>query len=503
MTLLGKNTSEIHKLLKNKEASAVELTQAHLAYIEKSDHLTKAFLCLTKDLALKQAGHIDSLIASGKPLPPLAGVPLAVKDVLAVNSYPTTCGSKILENFSPIYDATAVQLLFEAGAICVGKTNCDEFAMGSSNENSAYAKVANPWNLDYVPGGSSGGSAAAVAAGFATIALGTDTGGSVRQPASLCGVVGMKPTYGLTSRFGLFALASSLDHVGPFARTVEDAVRTLAVIAKHDPNDSTSVPEKSRSKDNDMASLLNELPQITDLKGLKIGVIKELTGEGNEKGVEAAINKAIETLISLGATVNTVSIPKVKYALPVYYILNPAEASSNLARYDGVKYGMRDKKSEDLLSMYLSTRQIGFGPEPKRRIMLGTYVLSSGYYDAYYKKAQKVRRLLTEEFNSVFKSYDLVICPTSPTTAFKLGDRTDDPLKMYLADIASIPADLAGLPAVSIPCGFDNNLPIGLQFMGAPLTDKKVLRAAYAFEKVTKFAKKQCPMLEQAVLAKI
>jgi aspartyl-tRNA(Asn)/glutamyl-tRNA(Gln) amidotransferase subunit A len=503
MTLLGKSTSEIQKLLKNKEASAVDITQAHFDYIEKSDNQTHAFLCLTKDLAFKQAENIDSLIADGKPLPPLAGVPLAVKDVFAVSSYPTTCGSKILEDFCPIYDATAVKLLFEAGAICVGKTNCDEFAMGSSNENSAYAKVSNPWNLEYVPGGSSGGSAAAVAAGYATIALGTDTGGSVRQPASLCGIVGMKPTYGLTSRFGLFALASSLDHVAPFTRTVEDAVRTLAVMAKHDPLDSTSVPEKARTTDSDMVSLLEELVRTTDLKGVKIGVIKELTGEGNEKGVESAINKAIETLISLGASVDIVSIPKVKYALPVYYILCPAEASSNLARYDGVKYGIRDEKAQDLLGMYLSTRQMGIGAEPKRRIMLGTYVLSSGYFDAYYKKAQRVRRLLAEEFESVFIKYDLVICPTSPTTAFKMGDRTDDPLKMYMADIASIPANLAGLPAISVPCGFDNNLPIGLQFMGAPLNDRKVLKAAYAFEKATDFAKKQCPMLEKAVLAKI
>lgn len=500
MTLIGKSISEIHQILKSKQASAVDITQAHLDYIEKSDNSIHAFLCLTKDLALKQAKEVDRLIAESKPLPPLAGIPVAIKDVLAVNSYPTTCGSKILENFSPIYDATSVKLLFDAGAICLGKTNCDEFAMGSSNENSAYAKVGNPWNTDHVPGGSSGGSAAAIAAGFATIALGTDTGGSVRQPASLCGIVGMKPTYGLTSRFGLFALASSLDHVGPFTRTVEDTVRTLATIAKHDPLDSTSVPEKARNKERDINTLLNELPNITDLKGLKIGVIKELTGEGNEKAVEEAINKAVSTLIALGAKVEEVSIPKVKYAIPVYYILNAAEASSNLARYDGIKYGVRQEEA-DLLNTYLSTRQAGIGPEPKRRIMLGTYVLSSGYYDAYYKKAQKVRRLLTEEFNKVFRSYDLVVCPTSPTTAFKLGERTDDPLKMYKADIASIPANLAGLPAVSVPCGFANGLPIGLQFMGAALNDNTVLKAAYAFEQATDFAKKRCPILEKTASA--
>ncbi len=498
MTLLGKSISETQKLLTSKTASAVDLAQAHFDYIEKFDKSTNAFLCLTKDLAMKKAKDIDSLIAAGNSPPPLAGVPLAVKDVLSVSNYPTTCGSKILENFSPIYNATAVQLLLDAGALCIGKTNCDEFAMGSSNENSAYGKVTNPWNLDYVPGGSSGGSAAAVTAGYSTIALGTDTGGSVRQPASLCGIVGMKPTYGFVSRFGLFALASSLDHVSPFARTVEDIIRTLVVIAKHDPKDSTCIPQSSRNEQNNMVSLLNDLPKITDLKGLKIGVIEELTGDGFDQSVQSAIGKAIETLKALGAKIDTVSIPKVKYALPVYYILNPAEASSNLARYDGVKYGIRDDSCADLLSMYLSTRQKGFGPEPKRRIMLGTYVLSSGYYDAYYKKAQKVRRLLTEDFNKIFQTYDLVLCPTSPTTAFKFGDRVDDPMKMYMADIASIPANLAGLPAISIPCGFDsNNMPIGLQLMGAALADRKVLEAAYAFEKATEYTK-HCPMLKQA-----
>ena len=502
MTLLGKSISETQKLLTSKEASAVEVMQAHFDHIEKFDKSTNSFLCLTKELAKSQAKHIDSLIASGQKLPSLAGVTLSIKDVLSVRDYPTTCGSKILENFSPIYNATAADLLFEAGAICLGKTNCDEFAMGSSNESSAYGKVANPWNFDYVPGGSSGGSAAAVTAGFCTIALGTDTGGSVRQPASLCGIVGMKPTYGFVSRFGLFALASSLDHVSPFARTVEDTIRTLAVMGQYDPKDSTCLPQSSRTEKNNLVSLLNDLPKITNLKGLKIGVIEELTGEGNEKSVQSAIAKAIETLTGLGAKVDTVSLPKVKYALPTYYILNPAEASSNLARYDGVKYGIRDESCDDLLSMYLSTRKKGFGPEPKRRIMLGTYVLSSGYYEAYYKKAQKVRRLLTEDFNKIFQSYDLVLCPTSPTTAFKFGERTDDPIKMYLADVASIPANLAGLPAISIPCGFDNNnMPIGLQLMGAPLNDRKVLEAAYAFEKATDFIK-QCPMLRQSASVK-
>jgi aspartyl-tRNA(Asn)/glutamyl-tRNA(Gln) amidotransferase subunit A len=487
-------------LLKSKQATATEIAQAHFAHIKKEDKSIHSFLCLTEDLAMKQAKAVDDLIAQGKPLPPLAGVPTAIKDVLAVASYPTTCGSKILEDFSPVYNATSTELLFQAGAICLGKTNCDEFAMGSSNENSAYAKVANPWNTDYIPGGSSGGSAAAVAAGFAPLALGTDTGGSVRQPASLCGIVGMKPTYGLVSRFGLFALASSLDHVGQFARTVEDAIRCLAVLAKHDVKDSTSVPDSLRGTNSNFDQLINDLPKLSNLKDMKIGLIEELCGEGNSPGVKSAIDRAAEVFRSLGAKVSIVSIPKVKYALPVYYILNPAEASSNLARYDGVKYGIRDKTATDLLNMYLSTRQSGFGPEPKRRIILGTYVLSSGYYDAYYKKAQQVRRLLIDEFNRVFESYDLVICPTSPTTAFKLGERTDDPLAMYMADIASIPGDLAGLPGVSIPCGFgENDLPVGLQLMGPQLSDVNVLKAAYIFEKATDYIKKAPAMLTQAM----
>jgi len=499
MTLIGKSISEIHKLLTGKQASAAEITQAHFAHIKKEDKSIHAFLCLTEDLAFKQAKSIDDLIAAGKPLPPLAGVPAAIKDVLCVASYPTTCGSKILEGFSPVYDATAARLLFEAGAVCLGKTNCDEFAMGSSNENSAYAKTTNPWNTEYIPGGSSGGSAAAVAAGFATISLGTDTGGSVRQPASLCGIVGMKPTYGLVSRLGLIALASSLDHVGQFARTVEDVIRTLAVVAKHDVHDSTSLPDSLRQS-HDLDQLINQLPQLANLKDLKIGIIEELSGEGNDPGVQSAMSEAIDVFANLGAKISKVSLPKVKYALPVYYILNPAEASSNLARFDGVKYGIRDKSATDLLNMYLSTRQAGFGPEPKRRIILGTYVLSSGYYDAYYKKAQQVRRLLIDEFNKVFESYDLIICPTSPTTAFKLGERTADPLHMYMADIASIPGNLAGLPGVSIPCGLgENNLPVGLQLLGPQLTDTNVLKAAYLFEKATDYTKKRPAMLMEAM----
>jgi aspartyl-tRNA(Asn)/glutamyl-tRNA(Gln) amidotransferase subunit A len=500
MTLIGKSISEIHGLLKSKQATAMEITQAHFAHIKKEDKSIRAFLCLTEDLAYKQAKAVDDMVVAGKPLPPLAGVPAAIKDVLCVASYPTTCGSKILENFSPVYNATAAELLFQAGAVCLGKTNCDEFAMGSSNENSAYAKVSNPWNTEYIPGGSSGGSAAAVAAGFAPIALGTDTGGSVRQPASLCGIVGMKPTYGLVSRLGLIALASSLDHVGQFARSVEDAIRILAVLAKHDANDSTSIPSSLRGANNNLDQLISELPQLTNLKDKKIGIIEELYGGANSPGVQSAIDNAVDVFRNLGAKVSKVSISKVKYALPVYYILNPAEASSNLARYDGVKYGIRDKSAADLYNMYLSTRQSGFGPEPKRRIILGTYVLSSGYYDAYYKKAQQVRRLLIDEFNRVFESYDLVISPTSPTTAFKLGERTDDPLHMYMADIASIPGDLAGLPGISIPCGFgENDLPVGLQLMGPQLSDVNVLKAAYIFDKATDYTKKCPAMLVEAM----
>ncbi len=400
MSLTGKSVSEIRKLLQAKDVSAKEILQSHFDHIEKSEENIAAFTCLTKELAFAQAQSIDKLITRGENLPALAGVPVALKDNLCLPDYPTTCSSKILENFVPFYYSTAVKKLFDSGAICLGKTNLDEFAMGSSTENSAFKLTRNPWNTKCVPGGSSGGSCAAVAAGFAPIALGSDTGGSVRQPASVCGIVGMKPTYGLVSRFGLVAFASSLDQIGPIAQSVEDAARTLAVIAGHDPKDSTSLSDKDINL-SQFDALLGTLNESRALAKVKIGVIEELTGEGNEPEVKRAIEEACKTFVALGAQVDYVSLPRAKNALAVYYILATAEASSNLARFDGVKYGYRDETSKDILNMYNSSRQTGFGAEVKRRIMLGTYVLSSGYYDAYYKKAQQVRRLLAQDFQKL------------------------------------------------------------------------------------------------------
>ena len=495
MNLIGMGISEIRKLLQTKEVSAKEILQSHFEHIEKSEEEIGAFTCLTKDLAYKQAQNIDALVAEGKELPSLAGVPVALKDNLCIPEYPTTCSSKILKDFVPFYYSTAVKKLFNSGAICVGKTNLDEFAMGSSTENSAFKPTRNPWDTKCVPGGSSGGSCAAVAAGYSSIALGSDTGGSVRQPASVCGIVGMKPTYGMVSRFGMIAFASSLDQIGPIAQSVEDTARTLASIAGHDPQDSTSLSDKELGSNN-FDNLFKSFGQERGLANMKIGVIEELTGEGNEPEVKAAIEEACKTFVALGAKVDYVSLPRSKNALAVYYILATAEASSNLARFDGVKYGYRDQASKDILSMYNSSRQSGFGPEVKRRIMLGTYVLSSGYYDAYYKKAQQVRRLLAQDFQKLFQSYDFLISPTSPTVAFQFGDKTDDPLQMYLSDIASIPANLAGLPALSLPCGFGKGgLPIGLQLVGPPLSDTKLLASAYAFEQTTEFHKKKSPLL--------
>lgn len=497
--LVGASVSEIRSLLKNKSVSAEEFVAAHFEHIASFEPSIHAFNCLTSDLAFTQAQRIDQMIKDGDDLPVLAGVPVAIKDNMCVSNYPTTCGSKMLEDFIPPFQSTAVQKLFEAGAICLGKTNLDEFAMGSSTENSAFGPSRNPWNTDYVPGGSSGGSAAAVGAGFTTVALGSDTGGSVRQPASCCGIVGIKPTYGLVSRFGLIAFASSLDQIGTLARNVEDAALTLAAVACHDWRDSTSLIDPKDEGKNDIFGFLANLNDNCDLKNVKIGMIEELSGDGNDTEVKQAIEAAANTLISLGALVDKVSIPRAKDALPVYYIIATAEASSNLARYDGVKYGYSKKQSDNLLSLYTHTRQEGFGTEVKRRIMLGTYVLSSGYYDAYYKKAQQVRRLLVDQFAEIFEKYDFVICPTSPTAAFKIGDKTDDPLKMYLSDVASIPVNLAGLPGISVPCGFSKeDMPIGLQIIGPPLSDARLLKTAYAFEHATQFHLKSPPVLARA-----
>lgn len=468
---------ELHHQLVSKERSAVEITQEALNRIAALEPKLHSFLYVTADQALKQASFVDAKIASGEEIGLLAGIPVGIKDNMCTQGIPTTCASKILENFVPPYESTVTQKLADAGAVMVGKTNLDEFAMGSSTENSAYQVTANPWDVSRVPGGSSGGSAAAVAAGECTVALGSDTGGSIRQPASFCGVVGLKPTYGLVSRFGLVAFASSLDQIGPFGRTVEDAAILLRAIAGYDPKDSTS--------------LKVDIPDYTqylkpDINKLRIGVIKETFGEGLDPAVEQAVNKAIEQLKNLGAEVQEISCPRFRYGLPTYYIIAPSEASANLARYDGVKYGLRASDPENLLDMYMRTRAEGFGTEVKRRIMVGTYTLSAGYYDAYYLKAQKVRTLIKQDFENAFGQVDVLVCPTVPTTAFKAGEKTADPLSMYLTDLMTITVNLAGLPGLSLPCGFDDNgLPIGLQLIGNVLREDQLFQVAYAYEQAT------------------
>ncbi|BAW96036.1 glutamyl-tRNA(Gln) amidotransferase, A subunit [[Synechococcus] sp. NIES-970] len=476
----------LHQQLITKERSAVEILTATFAHIEAVEPKVKAFLTLTKDQALTQAAQVDEKIARGETIGLLEGIPIAIKDNLCTKGIQTTCASRILEGFVPTYESTVTQKLREAGAIMVGKTNLDEFAMGSSTENSGYQVTGNPWDVTRVPGGSSGGSAAAVAAGEAPIALGSDTGGSIRQPASLCGVVGLKPTYGLVSRFGLVAYASSLDQIGPFARTVEDTAILLEAIAGYDPKDSTSldveIPQYSQL-------LQTDLPKD---KPLKIGIIQETFGEGLEPEVAAAVQQAIAQFQALGVEIETISCPRFRYGLPAYYIIAPSEASANLARYDAVKYGRRSDSANNLVDMYTQTRAAGFGPEVKRRIMLGTYTLSAGYYDAYYLKAQKVRTLIKEDFDNAFAKVDLLICPTSPSTAFKAGEKTDDPLSMYLSDLMTIPVNLAGLPALSLPCGFDTQgLPIGMQLIGNVLREDLLLQAAYAYEQATEWHKQQ------------
>lgn len=487
--LVGKSIAQLKSLLGDKQVSAVEVLEAHIAHIEKYEGEIGAFLSFTFEKAREQARTQDDNFARTGKLPLLAGIPVAIKDNMCLAGEKTTCASKMLENFVSPYTGTAVQKLIESGALILGKTNLDEFAMGSSTEHSAFKKTRNPINTDYVPGGSSGGSAASVTAGFSVTALGSDTGGSIRQPASFCGLVGMKPTYGTVSRFGLVAFASSLDQIGPFARSVEDCAMTLLAISGHDGKDSTSLPE-------DCAQAAGQVPLSEEyiksfvglsasenLSGLKIGLISELIGEGIDEDVRNCVLAAADKIRAAGATVQEVSLPHARYALPVYYIIATAEASANLARFDGLRYGHRDMDAADLHSMYFASRH-EFGSEVKRRIMLGTYALSSGYYDAYYKKAQQVRRLITNDFEKLFAEFDLLISPTSPCAAFKFGDKTDDPLKMYMSDIASIPANLAGLPGISINCGVAQKecLPVGLQMLGRPLSDARLLKAACGVE---------------------
>ena len=460
--------------VQERKTTAVALAEACYAKIEKEDPQIGAFLTLSKERALAKAAEMDTLAAKGEKLPPLGGVPVAIKDVLVTRGVRTTAGSKILGNYIPPYDCTAVARLESAGAVMLGKVNCDEFAMGSSNENSAWKPVHNPRDLTRVPGGSSGGSAAAVAADMAVVALGTDTGGSIRQPASLCGVYGMKPTYGRVSRYGLIAFASSLDHVGPLAKTTKDAALVLRTMAGRDPMDSTSA-------DIPVPDYVAELEK--PIHGMKIGVAKEYLGEGLDPEVRKSVEAAIQKLAGLGCEIVQVSLPHTEYAIPTYYLIATAEASANLARFDGVRYGHRAHGVRTLSEMYRRTRDEGFGAEVKRRIMLGTYALSAGYYNAYYLKAQRVRTLLTRDFEEAFKKVDAIVAPTSPTPAFKLGEKVDDPLAMYLADIYTVTANLAGIPGISIPCGeTKQKLPIGMQIFGKHFDETTILRLSYAYE---------------------
>ena len=483
--VIGLTAHEARELLDRKEVSSVELTQAILGRIQSVDERVKAFVTVTEEFALNQARRADERIASGD-IRPLTGVPMLLKDNMSTKGVTTTCSSRMLENFVPPYDATVTRKLYDEGAVLVGKGNLDEFAMGSSTENSAFFATRNPWDLERVPGGSSGGPAAAVSADECVYALGSDTGGSIRQPAALCGVVGFKPTYGLVSRYGLISFASSLDQIGSITKDVTDCATVMNAIAGHDPRDSTSivydVPDYTRTLDG-------------DLSGIRLGVPKEYFVQGMEPGVEDATRKAIQVLEDLGATVEEASLPHTPYALAVYYIIAPSEASANLARYDGVKYGYSVQDADSMWDALEKTRQQGFGPEVKRRIMLGTYALSSGYYDAYYLKAQKVRTLIRNEFEEAFKRFDALVMPTSPSVAFKIGEKMADPVQMYLNDILTMPATIAGIPGISVPGGMSDGMPVGFQIMGKPLGEETIIRIAYAYEQATEWHLQYRPSL--------
>lgn len=465
---------EIRKMYDTKELTVPEVVEAYLNKIKEKDPQIKALNLVCEEEARTKAKEIQTKFDSKEKLGPLAGIPIVLKDNMCTKGIKTTCSSKILENFIPPYDATVVKKLNEAGAIIIGKGNMDEFAMGGSTENSAFFKTYNPINLKKVPGGSSGGSAAAVAGELSPISLGSDTGGSIREPASFCGIVGLKPTYGLVSRYGLIAFASSLDQIGPMGKDLEDIANTLNVIAGHDELDSTSANLEKK----DYTKAL-----INDVKGFKIGIPKEYFGEGINEEVRLSVEKAIEKYKSLGATIETCSLPTTEYALPTYYIIACAEASSNLGRFDGIRYGYRAKQYETIQDIYKNSRSEGFGEEVKRRIILGTYVLSSGYYDAYYKKAQKVRTLIKKGFDTLFEKYDVILTPTVPTVAFDIGSKTNDPLEMYMSDLLTVSINIAGVPAISVPCGKDKEgMPIGMQLIGKHFEEEKILRAAYTFE---------------------
>jgi len=486
MELTALTIHELQERLRRREVTARQVLTAFLKRIAQVDGRIQAYMAVTGREALSQANRIDRLRRDGAQLGPLAGIPLAIKDVICTRGIPTTCSSKILEGFIPPYDATVMRCLYQAGAVPLGKTNMDEFAMGSSTENSGYKITHNPWDLERVPGGSSGGSAAATAADLCAGSLGSDTGGSIRQPAAFCGIVGLKPTYGRVSRYGLVAFASSLDQIGPMTKDVRDAAILMNVIAGHDPCDSTSVTLPVP----DYSALLGR-----EIGGVRIGIPDEYFIEGMDPEVQTGIRKAIEVLESLGAKAERISLPHTEYAVATYYLVATAEASSNLARYDGVKYGARARETGDLLSMYKQTRRTGFGAEVKRRIMLGTYALSAGYYDAYYLKALRVRTLIRKDFEEAFQRCEVILTPTAPTPAFRLGEKTDDPLTMYLSDIFTISANLAGIPGIALPCGFTRaGLPIGLQLLGKPFDEATLLQVAYAYEQATEWHRRTPPL---------
>lgn len=484
---LSQGIKKLHELLKNRELTSVDLVEASMTRIHEWNNDIQAFLKVTEDEALNRA----KVAASEPPNGLLDGIPFALKDNMATKGVDTTCGSKILSGYIPPYSAAVAERLGAAGGNLIGKLNMDEFAMGSSTENSGYFPTRNPWNFDVVPGGSSGGSAAAVAAGMVPYALGSDTGGSIRQPAAYCGVVGLKPTYGRVSRYGLVAFASSLDQIGPITNNVEDAAIVLQAIAGYDHRDSTSVNQAVPAYTQALTG---------DIRGLKIGLPAEFFDVGMDEGMRTVIDEAVNKLRELGASVHAVTLPHTAYALSAYYLIAPAEASSNLARYDGVRYGVRAQGADNLLEMYNKTRSEGFGKEVKRRILIGTYALSSGYYDAYYKRAQQVRTLIRRDFETVFEQVDLILSPTAPTTAFKLGEKTSDPLTMYLSDIYTVPVNLAGLPAISVPCGFISDLPVGLQLIGKMFDEATVLRTAHAYELATGWTSRR-PQLGKGVQA--
>jgi len=476
----------MHELLASRKVSAEELTRSYLERIQRLDPQIKSYVTTTGELALEQARDADQRIKAGEGLTPLTGIPYAAKDSLSTRGVRTTCSSKILENYKPFYDCTAIRKLKSTGAVLLGKNNMDEFGMGSSTENSGFFTTRNPWNLDHVPGGSSGGSAAAVAAGLAPFTLGEDTGGSVRMPASFCGVTGLKTTYGRVSRYGLLPLVSSFDTIGPMARSAYDVALVLEAIAGHDPKDSTSRVES-------IQPYSEILKKTENLRGLRIGIPKEYFVEGLDAEVDASLRTAIKQIEGLGAQAVEVSLPHTQYAIPVYYLILFAEASSNLAKYDGIRFGLSERNVEGLLDVYLKTREKGFGAETKRRIMLGTFALSAGYYDAYYLKAQKVRTLIRQDFEKAFEACDALITPVAPTTAFRIGEKITNPLDMYLSDVFVVAVNLAGIPALSVPCGISNGLPIGMQIMGPHLSEEMLLRIGYMYQSQTDWHTKHPP----------